>query len=89
MPENNAPVETRDGPKVVDALWRALGKGVEIDGRGYHFDAPAWTADLPRQNAIQIAGIVLLRIAAQRLWTEAAGVNGRDSLPSSLLQHPS
>lgn len=73
-PEYNATVETRGGPRVVDALWRALGKGVEIDGRDFHFDAPAWTADLRRQNAIQTAGVVLLRIPARRLWTEPAAV---------------
>ncbi len=73
-PEYNARVETRDGPKLVDALWRALGKGVEIDGRDFHLDAPAWTADLRRQNAIQTAGVVLLRIPARRLWTEPAAV---------------
>ena len=73
-PEYNATVETSDGPKVVDALWRALGKGVEIDGRDFHFDAPAWSADLRRQNVIQTAGVVLLRIPARRLWTEPAAV---------------
>ena len=62
------------GPKVVDALWRSLGKGVEIDGAGFHVDAAAWSADLRRQNAIQTEGIVLLRIAARRLWTEPAAV---------------
>ena len=73
-PEYNATVLTRDGPKVVDALWRSLGKGVEIDGAGFHVDAAAWSADLRRQNAIQTEGIVLLRIAARRLWTEPAAV---------------
>jgi very-short-patch-repair endonuclease len=73
-PEYNATVLTRDGPKVVDAVWRSLGKGVEIDGAGFHLDAAAWSADLRRQNAIQTEGIVLLRIAARRLWTEPAAV---------------
>ena len=33
-----------------------------------------WQADLLRQNAIQSTGIVLLRIAARRLWTEPDAV---------------
>lgn len=74
VPEYNATVTTREGPKVVDALWRALGKGVEIDGRSFHLDAAAWSADLRRQNAIQTEGVVLLRIAARRLWTEPGTV---------------
>jgi hypothetical protein len=73
-PEYNATILTRDGPKVVDALWRPLGKGVEIDGAGFHLDAATWSADLRRQNAIQTEGIVLLRIAARRLWSEPAAV---------------
>jgi hypothetical protein len=74
VPEYNAVVATRDGPKLIDALWRSLGKGVEIDGRSYHLHAAGWAADLRRQNAIQTTGIVLLRVAAVRLWTEPAAV---------------
>jgi hypothetical protein len=74
LPELNAPVATDLGVKYVDALWRALGKGVEIDGRRYHLDPASWANDLTRQNAIQVAGIVLLRIAAHRLWDDEAGV---------------
>lgn len=74
MPELNADVRTISGTFAVDALWRQLGKGVEIDGRAFHFDAGRWAADLSRQNAIQTAGIVLLRIPARRLWTDPAGV---------------
>lgn len=74
MPELNADVRTPLGTFAVDALWRHLGKGVEIDGRAFHFDAEAWAADLTRQNAIQTAGVVLLRIPARRLWTDPAGV---------------
>lgn len=74
MPELNADVRTPLGVFAVDALWRQLGRGVEIDGRAFHFDAGAWAADLTRQNAIQTAGIVLLRIPARRLWTDPAGV---------------
>lgn len=73
-PELNAPVATAAGTRFVDALWRGLGKGVEIDGRGYHLDAASWQADLARQNLIHTAGVVLLRVAAARLWTEPEAV---------------
>jgi len=74
LPEMNAPVATRLGRRYVDALWRSLGKGVEVDGQAFHLDAAAWQADLVRQNAIQSEGIVLLRVAARRLWTEPDAV---------------
>jgi hypothetical protein len=69
-PELNAAVMTRNGVRYVDALWRGLCRGVEIDGRAYHLAPADWAADLTRQNDIQSTGIVLLRIAAHRLWTE-------------------
>lgn len=74
MPELNAPVATALGVRYVDALWRSLGKGVEIDGQAYHLGPTEWQADLARQNAVQTAGVVLLRIAAKRLWTEPDAV---------------
>jgi very-short-patch-repair endonuclease len=69
-PELNAPVETREGTKYVDALWRHLNRGVELDGHRYHLDPAAWAADLVRQNAIQATGIILMRIAAGLLWSD-------------------
>jgi very-short-patch-repair endonuclease len=74
LPELNAPVATRLGTRFVDALWRWLNKGVEIDGQAYHLDPASWRDDIRRQNAIQAAGIVLLRIPARRLWTEPEAV---------------
>jgi very-short-patch-repair endonuclease len=74
LPELNAAVSTRLGTRYVDALWRDLGKGVEVDGQAFHLDPAAWRSDLIRQNAIQSTGIVLLRIAAHRLWTEPEAV---------------
>lgn len=74
LPDLNAPVHTTLGTRYVDALWRALRKGVEVDGAGYHFTVGAWESDLRRQNALQTAGVVLLRIAARRLWTEPDAV---------------
>lgn len=73
-PEVNAPVLTPSGTKYVDELWRRLGKGVEVDGQAFHLGPEQWQADLARQNAIQGAGIVLLRIVARRLWTEPDAV---------------
>jgi very-short-patch-repair endonuclease len=73
-PELNAAVATRLGTRYVDALWRSLRKGVEIDGQAFHIDPRSWQRDLERQNAIQATGIVLLRIAARRLWTEPDAV---------------
>jgi very-short-patch-repair endonuclease len=73
-PELNAAVLTISGAKYIDALWRALGKGVEVDGQAYHLSPEQWRADLQRQNDVQSAGIVLLRIAARRLWTEPDAV---------------
>ena len=45
-----------------------------MDGQAWHLSPAAWRADLVRQNAIQSAGVVLLRIAARRLWTEPDAV---------------
>ena len=70
LPELNAPVATREGTKYVDALWRHLNKGVELDGHRYHLDPAAWAADLVRQNAIQAIGVILMRIAAGLLWSD-------------------
>jgi hypothetical protein len=74
MPELNAAVPTAIGTRYVDALWRLLGRGVEVDGQAWHLSPASWRADLARQNAIQSAGVVLLRIAARRLWTEPDAV---------------
>lgn len=74
LPELNAAVRTALGIRYIDALWRHLGKGVEVDGQAFHLDPASWRADLVRQNAIQTTGIMLLRIAAARLWTEPEAV---------------
>ena len=73
-PELNAPVVTAAGTKYVDGLWRDLARGVEVDGQTFHLGPLQWQADLRRQNAIQSSGIVLLRIAAARLWAEPEAV---------------
>lgn len=73
-PEYNAAVVTALGTKYLDALWRELGKGVEVDGQRFHLGAASWNRDLQRQNAIQTAGVMLLRIPAWRLWREPGAV---------------
>jgi len=45
-----------------------------VDGQAFHLSPEAWRADLARQNEIQSTGVVLLRIAARRLWTEPDAV---------------
>ena len=74
VPELNAPVDTSIGTRYVDGLWRDVGRGVEVDGAAFHLGPREWQSDLRRQNAIQTAGIVLLRIAAGRLWAEPEAV---------------
>lgn len=74
IPELNAPVDTPIGTRYVDGLWRDLARGVEVDGAAFHLGPREWQADLRRQNAIQTTGIVLLRIAAGRLWAEPDAV---------------
>jgi very-short-patch-repair endonuclease len=74
LPELNAAVDTEAGTKYIDGLWRHLARGVEVDGQAFHLGPQEWQADLRRQNAIQSTGIVLLRIAAARLWAEPDAV---------------
>lgn len=69
-PELNARIDTAAGTFYVDALWRKLGIGVEIDGAAWHLDPASWERDLFRQNAIQATGVMLLRFPVRRLRTE-------------------
>ncbi|SFL61805.1 DUF559 domain-containing protein [Geodermatophilus ruber] len=69
-PEWNAPVETDLGTFFVDALWRRKRVAVEADGLAYHLSAQDRGADLRRQNAIQRAGVVVLRYPVRRLREE-------------------
>jgi hypothetical protein len=66
-PEWNAPVVTRIGTFHLDALWRDLGVGAEADGAAFHLSAEDWSSDLVRQNAVQEAGIRLMRFPVRRL----------------------
>lgn len=73
-PEWNAAVVTATGKYLVDALWRAARLGVEIDGARWHLDALAWERDLRRANALQAAGLRLLRFSVRQLMYEPAAV---------------
>lgn len=66
-PEWGAEVRTEAGTFHVDALWRAAGVAVEVDGATFHLSAEDWTRDLVRQNALQSTRLVLLRYPLRRL----------------------
>jgi hypothetical protein len=66
-PEWNAEILTPQGRFFVDALWRARGVAAEADGAAFHLSADDWSKDLVRQNAIQGAGVVMLRFPIRRL----------------------
>ncbi|RBY88642.1 hypothetical protein [Blastococcus sp. TF02A-26] len=74
-PEWGAEVRTPAGSFHVDALWRAQGVAVEVDGAAFHLSAEDRTWDLTRQNALLITGLVLLRYPVRRLRSapEACG----------------
>ncbi len=58
----------------VDALWRAFGLAVEIDGARWHLDAAAWEDDLKRSNQLQAAGLRILRFSVRQLRDEPHAV---------------
>lgn len=64
LPELNARVETAGGTRYVDALWRELRFGAEIDGRSFHAQEAAFESDRYRQNSLIVKGLVLLRFPA-------------------------
>ncbi len=68
VPELNVPVETDEGIRIVDGLWREFRLGVEIDGRSVHAQAAAFDHDEHRQNLIHRAGIVLIRFSAAQVF---------------------
>jgi very-short-patch-repair endonuclease len=69
-PELNVEVETDEGLRIVDGLWREFRLGVEIDGRSVHAQAEAFDRDRHRQNLIHREGIVLLRFSAAQVFGE-------------------
>ncbi|HQZ85643.1 MAG TPA: DUF559 domain-containing protein [Actinomycetota bacterium] len=67
-PELNFPVETDEGIRIVDGLWREFRLGAEIDGRSVHAQSAAFDLDEHRQNLIHRAGIVLIRFSAAQVF---------------------
>ncbi len=63
LPELNARVETDDGYRLIDGLWRRLRLGYEIDGRSVHAQAGAFERDRVRNNEVQSRGTVLLHFS--------------------------
>lgn len=70
LPELNVAIETEDGWKFVDGLWRRHRLGAEIDGRSVHAQAAAFDADRWRQNGIQLEGVLLMRFAASAIFLQ-------------------
>jgi very-short-patch-repair endonuclease len=68
VPELNCRIETDDGERVVDGLWRLPRLGYEIDGRSVHAQAQAFEDDRNRHNAVQLSGIDLLRFSANQVF---------------------
>lgn len=64
LPELNARVDTLEGPRYVDALWRELRFGAEIDGRSVHAQELAFESDRYRQNLLTVEGLALIRFPA-------------------------
>ncbi len=54
----------------LDAYWRVQQVGAEADGTQFHLSARDWQADLVRQNAVQGAGVRLMRFPVPRLRSE-------------------
>lgn len=69
VPELNVAVETDEGVRFVDGLWRRHRLGVEIDGRSVHAQARAFDKDA-RQNQIQLQQLVLMRFTGNQVYTE-------------------
>lgn len=70
VPELNVPVETEEGVRFLDGLWRRHRLGVEIDGRSVHAQAHAFDEDRRRQNQIQLGQLVLMRFTGNQVYTE-------------------
>lgn len=80
-PELDAPADTAEGRRSVDALWRHLRAGVEVDGRACHLDAAAWARDLARQNAIRATGVAVIRFTVDRIRREPMAVRSELGVP--------
>lgn len=72
-PEWNAAVITPRGTFFVDARWRERRVAAEADGAAFHLSAEDWSRDLVRQNALQAAGLRLVRFPVRLLRADPAG----------------
>ena len=64
----------RLGPFEVDALWRAEGLVLEVDGWAAHGTRAAFERDRRRDAALQLAGHRVLRVTWRRLADEPLAV---------------
>ncbi len=68
-------VRDADGrPRVVDVLFEGARVVVELDGYRAHADRRAFENDRSRQNALQLAGYVVLRFTWRDLTTRPDAV---------------
>jgi predicted transcriptional regulator of viral defense system len=61
----------------LDAYWRELRFGVELDTYEYHRGQRSFEADRERQEELKLAGIELVRITDRRIDTDPGGVQRR------------
>ena len=66
--ELNVPVVDECGTLlfVLDALWRELRAGLEIDSREYHFSEEDWDATMARHNILARCGLELTHYSPRR-----------------------
>ena len=74
LPELNAAIQTDDGTRYLDGLWRRWRLGVEIDGRSVHAKAEAFERDHRRQNLVQREGIVLMLFTGNQVFADPGWV---------------
>jgi very-short-patch-repair endonuclease len=72
----NHPVQVGDRRAWVDACWPAYGIAVEVDGKAYHVLGEDWEDDLDRQNDLDLADWLVLRVTARALRHEPDRVVG-------------
>ncbi len=58
----------------IDFAWIDLKIAIELDGRAYHDDDAAFEKDRKRQNALVLAGWMVLRFTWSQLTTDSAAV---------------
>jgi very-short-patch-repair endonuclease len=74
LPELNGAVETRDGVKHVDALYRARRLGIEIDGKEHHSSPGDLAHDAYRQRLLEEVGLEIIRFSASAVLFDTSRV---------------